>query len=409
MNNSLNYNCDNAVILFPRAKKCYVYLESDEINELSILAKLIILTLGNNDDIKIIYDISKLNSLIIKNEFEYLYKCQLLQFNQNGNYELTELGRNKLDILHSIIKFNMDNITVAVDMSLGHILDDKFLKTVENGVLNQEIINQILYNGNVLNLKEFICSKYNILNLEDFENEKYTAFLKPDGKEYMLKLNIDLPSVNDLKTTGFNIYGDAIDKKFDNDDTLQHSNFSFKNNFVIFNFNFKNIELKALSNDVINLLVQLSKYNDEYISEGGHRILKLLNSQSDINNRLENIKFAFNCADGELYIINNDIFPDNKKWNNQEWISRINSKFNNEYNSKDWSNEKWIVNFNNKFDEQNLILINSEVKIKIINKILELNINSQDGDIELINISKIFYNICISSNYIKENGKYIND
>ncbi|HEY5536584.1 MAG TPA: hypothetical protein VIL99_16825 [Ignavibacteria bacterium] len=403
------YNHDDTVLIFPKAKKCYVYLESDEINGLSILAKLIILTLGNNDDIKIIYDISKLSSLIIKDEFEYLYKCQLLQFNQNCNYELTELGRNKYDILHNIIQFNMDNINVAVDMSLGHIMDEKYLKTVENEVLSQEIINQILYNANILNLQEFICSNYNIFNLEDFENEKFTAYLKPDGKEYMLKLNIDLPSINNLKPTGFNLYGDVINKKYDNDDTLEYSNFSIKINLVIFNFNLKNIELKSISNNVINLLAQLSKNNDEYISEEGHRILKLLNGQSVINNRLDNIKFAFNCADGELSIINNDIFPDNKIWSNEKWVEKINIRFNNENNSKDWSNDKWIVKINNRFDERNLFLINNEVKMKITNKILETDFNLQDWDIELININKIFYNICISSNYIKENGKYIND
>lgn len=262
---------------------------SKEIERINILTKLILHTIALGVNVnKIPYIINLPQRLVLEN-IEELERSGVIIGDYNGNYRLTDVGKDNFNLLDEIEKINKRKIEVLVDSYTKYIFRKK------------EILERYISNEEKEKSKEVVKIEGNryirqFLNNLDPSNSKelVSEILKNIEKEDMENISVEVKIVNEK--------GGYIVGKVKDNIVKKNQKSKLGSDIVIKREVFKNIyvpkfkSLKKIDKKVIDALVTLEKNGFEYISDSGLEILQKYQISK------ENLVYYYDPKDKKLSI-----------------------------------------------------------------------------------------------------------
>lgn len=164
-----------------------IRISSEEIDDINRYHQFLLLLIGRGKDIEYISDIVGFGREQIVKEIEYMIKYGMVEASDSeGQYELTELGRDRVRLIGEINEFNAGHYKVFVDQVTGGVsgCDEE---PVEDGediedlpVLVPRIIREPYGNLNPVNSKQYFTETYHLESVKDEEIESIDVELKLD-------------------------------------------------------------------------------------------------------------------------------------------------------------------------------------------------------------------------------------
>lgn len=311
---------------------------SKEIERINILTKLILHTIALGVNVnKIPYIINLPQRLVLEN-IEKLERSGVIIGDYNGNYRLTDVGKDNFNLLDEIEKINKRKIEVLVDSYTKYIFRKK------------EILERYISNEEKEKSKEVVKIEGNryirqFLNNLDPSNSKelVSEILKNIEKEDMENISVEVKIVNEK--------GGYIVGKVKDNIVKKNQKSKLGSDIVIKKTVFKNTytptfeSLKKIDKKIIDALLILEKDGFKYISDNGLEILQKYQMEKENlvyyydpkNNNLSNNKFKSEIKESEIKSravldINNEI--ENINMDSIDEIQELKAKYGNDIKFK---------------------------------------------------------------------------